>query len=790
MADHGTPTPTSTHETGSGHGAAPSRSVKRPRPVKSCIECRKRKLKCDRLLPCSQCQKSQRHCRYAPDGDAANLSDASDADVSERASKKNCVPSAHEQTPRSRERPLPASSQHSLLDDYGARLDRLENIVLTNAEKSVKSTPTLRHQPLKSSSMTIRGLTVKGGLRTRFFGQNSTRVLLNLFDEAKEFMFARSKPREVSEAFSDIQKIHRTLQDEQRKALTPIPVYVDSMTPVQKRMADILPKKAVCDQFLQVYLMASESIYRVVHIPSFMSIYNRWWEHSVQSESFLPQLLSILCIGYRFIGPGKGLQPDRDGVHIPTACSLVRSWLDSLRGKQLVDFGTLQAEVLLLLAQRMINPKNQETWTHLGLIVRMAMTMGLHRDASEFPHKISAYWGEQRRRLWYTILELDVQMSTQCNLPVCVRDGDFTCRPPRNLNDDEIYLDMQELPESRPIDHMTDSQIQVYASSTLRYRFKVVDLINRIDSLTDYQQVIECGTALERALDDIRTVTPRMLPATPEERNKQWAIRTVLDMHCRRALLNLYRPFALSTPDVPQQILAAYLRSSVAFLTYLDDLDPSSESYTQLWHSHNLVFRQDILQAALSVCYYIKHIIVANNINNNDNTQGSSNAATTLRPRTWHPVRTQPETIEEACLLASESSIALALPRLIRVVETAFTRSMVRRIREIGTDLKDLVTLTVVLSVCRGGTGMEVQKRALEGLQAIIDTGLQSMQTSHEAIASLPTPMSLANIQTPPGFVNPVQPFILNDELPNVIPDDFAMWDMEFWQPLLQNSTI
>jgi hypothetical protein len=50
--------------------------------------------------------------------------------------------------------------------------------------------------------------------------------------------------------------------------------------------------------------------------------------------------------------------------------------------------------------------------------------------------------------------------------------------------------------------------------------------------------------------------------------------------------------------------------------------------------------------------------------------------------------------------------------------------------------------------------------------------------------------MSLANIQTPPGFVNPVQPFILNDELPNVIPDDFAMWDMEFWQPLLQNSTI
>ncbi|KAK8038839.1 hypothetical protein PG993_007250 [Apiospora rasikravindrae] len=791
MADHATPTPTptSTHDPGTGHGAAPSRSVKRPRPVKSCIA------SSSAIVCCHAHNVKSRSATVAmpPDGDAANLSDASDAEVSERASKKNCVPSAaHEQTPRTRERLLPASSQHGVLEDYGARLDRLETIVLANAERSTNSTPNLRHQPLTASSMTIRGLTVKGGLRTRFFGQNSTRVLLNLFDEAKEFMFSRNKPREVMEAFSDIQKIHRTLQDEQRKALTPITVFVDSMTPIQKRMADILPKKALCDQFLQVYLMASESIYRVLHIPSFMAIYNRWWEGNVQSESFLPQLLSILCIGYRFFGLGKGLQPDRDGVHIPTACSLVRGWLDGLRGKQLVDFGTLQAEVLLLLAQRMINPKNQETWTHLGLIVRMAMTMGLHRDASEFPLKISPYWAEQRRKLWYTILELDVQMSTQCNLPVCVRDGDFTCRPPRNLNDDEVYLEMQELPESRPIDHMTDSQIQVYASSTIRYRFKVVDLINRIDSLTDYQQVIETGTALERALDDIRTVAPQTLPATPEERNKQWAIRTVLDMHCRRALLNLYRPFALSTPDVPQQILAAYLRSSVAFLTYLDDLDPSSESYTQLWHSHNLVFRQDILQSALSVCYYIRHIIAANN--GKYGSHARSSAAATLHPGVWNPTRTQPETIEEACLVASESSIALALPRLIRVVENAFN-SQTRRIREIGTDLKDLVTLTVVMSVCRGGTVKEVQKRALDGLQVIIDTGLQSMQTSHEAIASLPTP---------PGYVNPVQPFILSDELPNVvvvvylfadlstaqIPDDFAMWDMEFWQPLLQNGTI
>lgn len=41
---------------------------KRPRPVLSCLECRRKKLKCDRLLPCQQCLKlgQPSTCAYAP----------------------------------------------------------------------------------------------------------------------------------------------------------------------------------------------------------------------------------------------------------------------------------------------------------------------------------------------------------------------------------------------------------------------------------------------------------------------------------------------------------------------------------------------------------------------------------------------------------------------------------------------------------------------------------------------------------------------------------------------------
>lgn len=46
----------------------PRQTLKRPRPVVSCLNCRRKKLKCDRSLPCEQCVKSgaSDHCCYAP----------------------------------------------------------------------------------------------------------------------------------------------------------------------------------------------------------------------------------------------------------------------------------------------------------------------------------------------------------------------------------------------------------------------------------------------------------------------------------------------------------------------------------------------------------------------------------------------------------------------------------------------------------------------------------------------------------------------------------------------------
>ena len=142
------------------------------------VECRKRKLRCDRLLPCSQCQKSQRACRYAADGDPANLSEGSDVESPLKASKRGCVSAVPGPNARNPDMSL-SQTNTAVLEDHGARLERLERMLLASNGYGSPEASTPQQRP-STEPLTIRGLAVKEGVRTRFFGQMSTRVLLNL----------------------------------------------------------------------------------------------------------------------------------------------------------------------------------------------------------------------------------------------------------------------------------------------------------------------------------------------------------------------------------------------------------------------------------------------------------------------------------------------------------------------------------------------------------------------------------------------------------------------------------
>lgn len=167
---------------------------------------RKRKLRCDRLPVCSQCQKSKRACRYS-DTENGTASDGSEAEGGgrpvKRAQRSSVAASLKPEWPAAHRNPGPASGSDvqvaaaalrppSVSMEVSARLDRLERLLVDQGSPALSSTArqgihhTHQTQPrthsarVVASPLTIRSLSVKGGLRTRFVGQNNTKVLLNL----------------------------------------------------------------------------------------------------------------------------------------------------------------------------------------------------------------------------------------------------------------------------------------------------------------------------------------------------------------------------------------------------------------------------------------------------------------------------------------------------------------------------------------------------------------------------------------------------------------------------------
>lgn len=165
------------------------RSVKRPRPVKSCTECRKRKLRCDRLLPCSQCQKSNRSCKYATDPDGGYDSDDQEIETTEapRPTKRNYPPGAA-LTPTATVPEIPPSAPTAkngdagglpMLEELSLRMERLEKQVMV--VRSPAATDVSGGKVSAAPADTIRRITVKDNCRrTRYFGQISPRVMMNL----------------------------------------------------------------------------------------------------------------------------------------------------------------------------------------------------------------------------------------------------------------------------------------------------------------------------------------------------------------------------------------------------------------------------------------------------------------------------------------------------------------------------------------------------------------------------------------------------------------------------------
>lgn len=165
----------------------------------------------------------------------------------------------------------------------------------------------------------------------------------------------------------------------------------------------------------------------------------------------------------------------------------------------------------------------------LGIIIKLAMRMGYHRDPKHYPN-ISPFEGEMRRRTWAVIYQLEHLVSFQVGLPRAVRDWECDTKPPHNLFDEDFDKSSASLPPSRPQTDRTPASYTIAKAKINSVFGKIIDMLFSRRQ-TPYDEVMK----LDKSLQDARAAIPPFL----QIRSRELLITDPPDLVMQRYTLEL-----------------------------------------------------------------------------------------------------------------------------------------------------------------------------------------------------------------------------------------------------------
>jgi len=436
------------------------------------------------------------------------------------------------------------------------------------------------------------------------------------------------------------------------------------------KLREFLPPKEYCDRLIAIYCNHFERTMRVLHIPTFMHQYEQLWENGnpdANPPGIIPLLTVVMSMAYHMDDAGEFIRDQTHRSYLKSAANdLVQGWLDELTRKQRTELSSLQVEVLLLLSRSLRGMYPEKLWTSTGALVRSAMVMGLNLDPSTITG-FAPYQAEMRRRLWATILEIDLQASLATGMPILLPIVDLFSLEPSNLNDSDFDESTTGLPKSHPLSTYTDNLYQVILASSLPQRLKALSLTQR--STPDPHEALSVGKKVEECLNRIPQVVSLHDNGAAPLDGGSLLHRVLLDLYIRRPVLCLYKPLLLGRPkDVPAlaEIQEHCLSYSLAILAYQDYYTlPALSAVTNSPVAHQNFFyrccKMDVLWAALTCCQRIKVIR------------------------------------HKAAQDSADQRSGHIMTSLVKTVETTID-CLTDRIGQKGSDLKDLVFLALALA--------------------------------------------------------------------------------------------
>ncbi|KAI1378367.1 hypothetical protein F4677DRAFT_392700 [Hypoxylon crocopeplum] len=542
---------------GRPNGEVSERKTRKRRIRFSCIECRKKKMSCDRNLPCQRCIKSGKPSQCSYDT------------VTEKPSALN--PYIHQQEQQIRDLQSEVGELKELLSEVRSARESDGN---TDASHAIDHAKSDQSTLLNRNSQEAEGLIgidrdVESTRGIDSVPTDSTNSLDDGLDRdpTSAHDTELSDPRErfpqgfygrhtLFRFFSEVPDLFPFIRETAEEWFKPLGVSLpktklaksgwDMSSPSQKEtsLESLLPPKDDTDALVSFYLDGLEQLHRIVHIPTFKREYANFWipkraRYASMTALILAMISISTCASARSADATAILTKYRamPAQWIP-ACD---EWLKQQgpKHRKLVHY---QISCLIYLAKRVNMISKKIWWKETSSLIQDAIMDGLHCDPSSTT--FTPYAREIKRRIWAVLRELDLQNAFEYGFPTLLHNVESDVAPPTNLDDEKFSETSEELPTSEPLRKYTVASYQVHSSRSWSLRLEISQRLfsTRLSNPLSYNEVLRYTHELTQAIHAIPSWDTE--DATRQTSSKHPALaHAILLFQLKDCILALHRPY-------------------------------------------------------------------------------------------------------------------------------------------------------------------------------------------------------------------------------------------------------
>jgi len=246
-------------------------------------------------------------------------------------------------------------------------------------------------------------------------------------------------------------------------------------------------------------------------------------------------------------------------------------------------------------------------WILAGVVTRLAMRQGMHRDSKPYT-ALSCFQGEMRRRKWHVIRSTDLMLSFQCGLPSMIKSCDFDTALPSNIWDDEFDESSKALPPSRPSTDITHVSYMIANHGLTLVLARILEQTQSLDMLP-YEDTMKLDTELR----ETRSRIPEHFQLLSRHESTVEASDTlmeryVLDLLYSKSQCALHRRYLSRSRESPRYAYSqrTCIDACMQLLEHQSTLhkecQPGGRLRSITWSPFTTLTNHDYILAAMIVC--------------------------------------------------------------------------------------------------------------------------------------------------------------------------------------------